>query len=188
MEKIEEEPEKIWVPWDERDFPERVPVPGYEKMKELEDMVLEFKKENVKVYVICSGILYGLGETVFYEHLKSAWLQLPNALPYIGFPPSIDKSVLEVKKKVASRPPTRDSIKSKPAGRRSQNMSTSSLAGKSPVAELVPPVEEEPIITEEELRGSNLIPTIHIRDLARLVQKVVETKPEQQYLLGLDCT
>lgn len=67
-------------------------------------------------------------------------------------------------------------------------MSTSSLAGKSPVVDLVPQVEEEPVITEDELRGSNLIPTIHIRDLARLVQKVVETKPEQQYLLALDCT
>ncbi len=84
----------MWVAWEERDFPERVPVAGYERMKELEDIVLNFKKENVKVFVVCCGVLYGLGETVFYEHMKSAWLQLPLSLPFIGFPPSIDKSVL----------------------------------------------------------------------------------------------
>lgn len=191
-EEEEEEPEKDWVPWEEKDFPERVPVPGYERMKELEDLVLQFKKENVKVYVICSGVLYGLGETVFYEHLKSAWLQLPSALPFIPWPESIDKSVLERKPKVqqVSRPPTRDTIQSKGVGRRSQNMSMTSLSNKSPHLPSEPAVAEEepPVITEEQLRGSNLVPTIHIRDLARLVQKVIETKPEQQYLVALDCT
>jgi hypothetical protein len=40
-----------------------VPSSEYERIKEIEDLVLSFKKENVKVYVIASGITYGNGET-----------------------------------------------------------------------------------------------------------------------------
>jgi len=31
-------------------------------------------KPNLKSYVLCSGILYGNGEDVFYNHFKNAWL------------------------------------------------------------------------------------------------------------------
>lgn len=46
--------------------------------------MLGLKKENVKVYVICSGITYGQGEEVFSELFKAAWLQEPKQLPYLG--------------------------------------------------------------------------------------------------------
>jgi adenylate kinase len=50
-------------------------LPQYAALREIEDKVLELKKENVKVYVICSGITYGQGEEVFYQLFKAAWLQ-----------------------------------------------------------------------------------------------------------------
>jgi len=43
-------------------------------LKELEDLVLELNIENLKVFVICSGIFYGAGELVFKNHFKAAWL------------------------------------------------------------------------------------------------------------------
>lgn len=60
----------------EKDFEQRVPPPEYERVKEIEDLVLSFKKENLKVYVVASGITYGNGETetVFSKRFKSAWL------------------------------------------------------------------------------------------------------------------
>lgn len=73
--------------------------------------MLELKKENVKVYVICSGITYGQGEDVFYELFKAAWLQEPKELPYIG-------------------------------------------------------------------EGLNIVPTIHVADLAKFVIKVAQSPPE----------
>jgi len=37
-------------------------------------MVLNFKKEGVKTYVISAGVLYGKGEEIFLNHFKQAWL------------------------------------------------------------------------------------------------------------------
>ena len=34
--------------------------------------------------------------------------------------------------------------------------------------------------------GTNLLPTIHVTDLARIVKKVYETKPERKYIFAID--
>ena len=52
----------------------RVPSAEYEEIKRIEDEILSFKKENVKTYVIASGIQYGKGECIFNSHFKKAWL------------------------------------------------------------------------------------------------------------------
>jgi adenylate kinase len=62
----------------------RDPVEEYKIIKEVEDMVLNFKKENVKTYVVSAGILYGKGEAIFNSHIQKAWLQDPVRLPYVG--------------------------------------------------------------------------------------------------------
>jgi len=36
--------------------------------------------------------------------------------------------------------------------------------------------------------GKNLVPTIHVTDLARMVKKIYDTKPERQYIFGIDNT
>jgi len=74
------------VPYTEKDYELRIPSSEYERIKEIEDEVLKFKKENLKVYVIGSGITYGNGETetVFGKWFKSAWLQKPAKLSYYG--------------------------------------------------------------------------------------------------------
>jgi len=84
-------------------------------------MVLNFKKEGVKTYVISAGVLYGKGEEIFLNHFKQAWLQDPLRLPVVG-------------------------------------------------------------------DGNNLVPTIHVTDLARMVIKIYKTKPERQYIFGIDNT
>lgn len=84
-------------------------------------MVLNFKKEGVRTYVISAGVLYGKGEAIFNTHFKQAWLQDPLRLPVVG-------------------------------------------------------------------DGINLVPTIHVTDLARMVIKIYKTKPERQYIFGIDNT
>jgi adenylate kinase len=42
------------------------------------------KKQNVKSYVLCAGVLYGEGELGFYEMFKQSWLQEPDTLPVYG--------------------------------------------------------------------------------------------------------
>ena len=44
--------------------------------------------------------------------------------------------------------------------------------------------EKLPFIGE----GKNLVPTIHVTDLARMVKKVYETKPEKNYIFAIDNT
>lgn len=116
-------PEYKNVPYTEEQYSMRNPPEEYEKIKELEDKILELKKQGLKTYVICSGIVYGNGETetVFNDRFRQAWLQEPEYLPYIE-------------------------------------------------------------------DGENCIPTIHAVDLVRLVKKVYEVKPEQQYIFAIDNT
>ena len=97
----------------------RDPVAEYQVIKEIEDEVLQFKREGVKTYVISAGILYGKGEAIFNSHIQKAWLQDPVRLPYVG-------------------------------------------------------------------DGNNLLPTIHVTDLARIVKKVYESKPERKYIFAID--
>lgn len=64
----------IHLPFTEEDYAMRIPSNEYEEIKRIEDELLEFKKENVKTYVIASGIMYGKGESIFNNHFKKAWL------------------------------------------------------------------------------------------------------------------
>jgi len=84
-------------------------------------MVLNFKKEGVKTYVISAGVLYGQGEAIFNSHFKNSWKQDPQKLPIVG-------------------------------------------------------------------EGNNLVPTIHVTDLARMTKKIFESQPERQYIFGIDNT
>jgi len=53
----------------EKDYQMRDPIEEYRIIKEIEDEVLNFKKENVRTYVISAGILYGKGEAIFNSHI-----------------------------------------------------------------------------------------------------------------------
>lgn len=37
-------------------------------------------------------------------------------------------------------------------------------------------------------QGNNLVPTVHVTDLARMVKKIYESKPERQFIFGIDTT
>lgn len=61
-----EKPKKyVQVPYTEEDFKHRIPSEEYEELKALEDELLAFKKDNVKIYILASGIMYGAGESIF---------------------------------------------------------------------------------------------------------------------------
>lgn len=126
-EEIDEENEvvkKKVVFYKEKDYNLRVPAPRFQYMKTLETLALSSIKTQplLKVYILCAGVLYGLGERIFYEHFKMAWLQNPMKLPFIG-------------------------------------------------------------------EGDNLVPTIHVVDLARLVRRIVQDKPTgRPYIFAIDKT
>jgi len=44
------------VAYQEQDFKMRVPSQEYDEIKQIEDEILNFKKENVKTYVLASGV------------------------------------------------------------------------------------------------------------------------------------
>lgn len=81
--EVEEKPIEYTF-YEEGDYEARVALPQYQFMREVEDKVLAIKRENVKVFVICPGIIYGCGENTFYPLFKAAWLQEPPKLPYLG--------------------------------------------------------------------------------------------------------
>jgi adenylate kinase len=81
--EVEEKPIEYTF-YEEGDYEARVPLPNYQFMREVEDKVLGIKRENVKVFVVCPGIIYGCGENTFYPLFKAAWLQEPAKLPHLG--------------------------------------------------------------------------------------------------------
>lgn len=71
------------------DFQQRVPSPRFQQIKTLEMMALAAQKfsKSLKVHIVCAGLPYGNGESVFYEFFRKAWLSLhPElaSLPIIG--------------------------------------------------------------------------------------------------------
>lgn len=105
----------------ELDYEQRRCSEEYASIREAEDLVLNFKKEGVKTYVIAAGVLYGMGESILNSHFEKAWKQEPARIPVVG-------------------------------------------------------------------SGHNLVPTVHVTDLARMVAKIFETKPERKYIFGIDNT
>jgi adenylate kinase len=66
----EEEKPPEYLPFQEGDYKMRQPYGKYQNLKDLEDLVLSLEIENVKVYVVCAGILYGAGELGFKNMIK----------------------------------------------------------------------------------------------------------------------
>ena len=64
----------------------RTPSEKYEDLKNLENLIVNIgsNKENVNMYVIAAGMLYGQGENLLHHHFRAAWLETPEQLPYIG--------------------------------------------------------------------------------------------------------
>lgn len=111
------------IPFEEADYTVRKAPEAYMKHKSLETLMLSagMNKSNLNVYVVCAGVLYGKGESVLNYHCRSAWLEEPYELPYLG-------------------------------------------------------------------AGNNMVPTIHVNDLARFVKHVLAVKPDVHYLFGIDAT
>ncbi|CAG9315201.1 unnamed protein product [Blepharisma stoltei] len=109
------------VPYEESDYKKRKAPEKYKTWKGIETLVLSIgmNKPDLSIYVIASGILYGNGEWLLNYHFRSAWLENPEELPYIG-------------------------------------------------------------------SGENFIPMIHVKDLARSVKFVLQTKPQVHYIFGID--
>ena len=77
-EKKEEENKPKIVYYTEKDYLKRKPTHKYFEFKYIENQALLLnQKNNVKVYVICPGIIYGYGEKTFYSIFRSAILNLP---------------------------------------------------------------------------------------------------------------
>lgn len=63
------------MPFIEDYYKERVPHNDYQGIKELEDLGLSLQKENLKVIVICPGILYGKGDILFHQFIQVNYME-----------------------------------------------------------------------------------------------------------------
>jgi adenylate kinase len=70
----------------ETDFHLRVPHADFEYLKTLETLAMSSvnTQPKLKVHVMCSGIRYGNGERIFYDHFQKAWIQNPAELQVVG--------------------------------------------------------------------------------------------------------
>ena len=76
--KEEENKPKTIVYYTEKDYLKRKPHHKYLDYKYIENEALLLnQKNNLKVYVVCPGIIYGYGEKTFYSIFRNAILNLP---------------------------------------------------------------------------------------------------------------
>ena len=64
------EPPKEYMPFQEEHYKDRVSHIDFQVFKDMEDMALALTKENLKVIIICAGILYGKGEILLHRFLQ----------------------------------------------------------------------------------------------------------------------
>lgn len=64
------EPPKEYIPFTEEHYKDRVSHPDYQTLKDLEDLCLSLQKENLKVIVVCAGVLYGQGEIFLHSYFQ----------------------------------------------------------------------------------------------------------------------
>ncbi|KRX09632.1 P-loop containing nucleoside triphosphate hydrolase [Pseudocohnilembus persalinus] len=108
---------KQYAKFTENDYTMRKALPKYEILKQIETLCLSAgnQKSNLKTFVLCSGILYGDGEDVLYNHFRQAWLQDPAELTIYGegknrIPMIHVRDLAEFVKKIVERPPNQQYI------------------------------------------------------------------------------
>ncbi|EAS02125.2 Dpy-30 motif protein (macronuclear) [Tetrahymena thermophila SB210] len=113
----EEVQKKVYLRYTEKEYTQRKPLPKYEVLKSLETMCIAAgnAKQNLRSYVLCSGIQYGNGEQVFYDHFQSAWLQDPEELIVVGdgknrIPTIHVRDLAMFAKKIVDKPPNQSYI------------------------------------------------------------------------------
>ncbi|XP_069772147.1 adenylate kinase 7 isoform X2 [Narcine bancroftii] len=116
------DPEDPEVAFTEDDYRRRKSHPNFKDHLSLEKLVIKLgktKKRKFSTYVVASGVVYGMDESVFHFFFKEAWLGLNPTIPCFG-------------------------------------------------------------------DGKNVIPTIHVNDLARVLHNIAEHKPKTYYIFALD--
>jgi hypothetical protein len=58
------------VGYTEEEYEQRIPIASFEKIKKIEDHLLNLKFENLNIYIVCAGIPYGNAETIFNYFFK----------------------------------------------------------------------------------------------------------------------
>lgn len=76
MEGKEKELPKKYLFFKDKDYVLRVPSKKYYHYKMIETIALAAANTNpmLKTYIVCPGLIYGMGEDIFYEYFKKAWL------------------------------------------------------------------------------------------------------------------
>ncbi|XP_072895392.1 adenylate kinase 7 isoform X1 [Hemitrygon akajei] len=116
------DPEDPEAAFTEDDYRKRKCHPNFKDHLNLEKLVIKFgktKKRKFSTYVVASGVIYGMDESVFHLFFKEAWHGLNSTIPCFG-------------------------------------------------------------------DGKNVVPTIHVNDLAGILQNIMEHKPKTYYILALD--
>ncbi|XP_032883499.1 adenylate kinase 7 isoform X1 [Amblyraja radiata] len=116
------DPEDPEAAFTEDDYRKRKSHTNFKDHLSLEKLVVKngkTKKKKFTTYVVASGVVYGMDESVFHFFFKEAWLGLNPTIPCFG-------------------------------------------------------------------DGKNVIPTIHVNDLASVLQNITEHKPKTYYILALD--
>jgi len=157
----------------ERDYEKRRCSPRFRALKALENQVLSTQRESLVSYVVAPGILYGMGESDFHALFRDAWLCPP-------------------KPRGKSLATSSSSSNLSPSGRVQAGLTSPSSAsllgatgtgaGTGASGANEPEKAGLPVIGN----GKNVIPMIHVVDLANIVVRVAMTAPAIRYIIAVD--
>eukprot|EP00948_MAST-09A_sp_MAST-9A-sp1_P003546 g3546.t1 len=148
----------------EKDYRSRVPPAHLLELKSIESQALSARSESLRVVVVAAGSIYGKGEADFHYIFRKGWMNHDGE--NIPIPSVHEKEFVPGKEEEAGE----EEDEGKETGEDGAEGKELDGYGK-------------PYYTN----GHNVIPTIHVDDLASIIQAVSSSPPEDQdYILALD--
>jgi len=140
--------------------------PNYVELSNCEKLVVQSRKKGLATFVVSPGLLYGRGEGTLMHYLfKDAWELKPCPFPWDPTQPQYTAEELEAVSKAKEEE-----------------------AAKKAAAEEAGEEYEPTFIPQLRGRGENMVPTIHVDDMAKVVANLVAAYPgpDCQYILAVD--
>jgi len=142
--------------------------PDYQALADCEKLVVRSRKDGLRTYVVNAGLLYGRGEgDLMHGFFKDAWELAACPFPWDPTQPL----------------PTQDELDAVKAAEEEN-------ANRKKAAEEADPPEEWEAVSVPKLRqrGENMVPTIHVEDLAAVTTNLVAAfpGPTSSYIIAVD--
>ena len=167
----------------EEDFRRRKPHPAFATQNQAEKLVMKCRRKGLlRTYVVSAGLPYGCGEWMLHSFFRRAWHGVYGALPHLYTEAQKKQEALVQKRQAEQQEALRapDDLEGGAASAAGAQISSG-----DPVDILFRDEDGEmalPIIGD----GENVVPAIHVMDLARMLVQLARRPRRFRFIIAID--